>query len=221
MKFLKRFGDNTNKNSLASKARKKRHLFFLEFLKNFDGKIRILDIGGTESYWESMDFDKDNVEITLLNLFSVDCKKNNFLSVVGDATDMSEYSDASFDLVFSNSCIEHLFTYSNQQKMASEILRVGKSHFIQTPNKNFFIEPHFLFPFYQFLPNSFKLFLLTNFRMGHIGVINDKVEAQLQIDEIRLLSSNEFITLFPDSSIFEERFLFFTKSYIAYKIRVE
>ena len=57
--------------------------------------------------------------------------------------------------------------------------------------------------------------------MGHIGVINDKVEAQLQIDEIRLLSSNEFITLFPDSSIFEERFLFFTKSYIAYKIRVE
>jgi ubiquinone/menaquinone biosynthesis C-methylase UbiE len=216
MIFLKWFGDNTNKNSPASKARRKRHLFFLEILKNFDGKIRILDIGGTESYWESMDFNNENVEITLLNLFKVDCKKNNFNSVVGDATNMSEYQDSSFDLVFSNSCIEHLFTDSNQKKMASEIIRVGRSYFIQTPNKYFPLEPHFLFPLFQFLPNFLKLFLLQNFRLGHIGRIKDREKAQIQINEIKLISKSGFKELFPEANFFEEKFLFFTKSFIAY-----
>ncbi|MBC8844888.1 class I SAM-dependent methyltransferase, partial [Escherichia coli] len=73
------------------------------------------------------------------------------------ATDLSEIDDQQFDIVFSNSVIEHLYTWENQEKMAKEVLRVGKYHFIQTPNYWFPIEPHWVFPFFQFLPKSIRI----------------------------------------------------------------
>lgn len=72
----------------------------------------------------------------------------------GDATNLSQYSDKSFDIVFSNSVIEHLYTKENQISMAKEVNRVGKNYFIQTPNYWFPIEPHWVFP-------SFSIFLLV------------------------------------------------------------
>lgn len=34
----------------------------------------------------------------------------------------------------------------DQERMAAEILRVGRHCYVQTPNKNFPVEPHFIFP---------------------------------------------------------------------------
>ena len=65
-----------------------------------DQPIRILDIGGTESYWERMKMiDNHQVHITLLNLYDIEVKNNNFTSVVGDACSMPQYSDGEFDIV--------------------------------------------------------------------------------------------------------------------------
>jgi len=113
--------------------------------------IKILDVGGTQIYWERMNFTgHDNVYITLLNLELAPVSNANFSSIVGDARDLKGFEDNHFDIVFSNSVIEHLFTLQNQQKMASEVRRVGKNYFIQTPNYYFPIEPHWLFPFSNF-----------------------------------------------------------------------
>ena len=69
---------------------------------------------------------------------------------MGDATDLSPFKDKSFDIVHSNSVIEHLYNFENQKKMASEIMRVGQKHIVQTPNKYFFLEPHLsYFPFFN------------------------------------------------------------------------
>lgn len=64
-----------------------------------------------------------------------------------------------------------------------------------------------------------KLFLLRNISLGHIGKIKDKSQAQKQIGEIQLLTKSKLQTLFPEAQIFEEKFLWFTKSFVAYHIQ--
>lgn len=92
-------------------------MYFISLMENIktDKNIQILDIGGTETYWERMKFtERAHVSITLLNLEQVETKRKNFISVKGDGCDLSSYKDKQFDIVFSNSVIEHLFTFANQ-----------------------------------------------------------------------------------------------------------
>jgi len=130
---------------------------------------------------------QSDITIYLLNLDSQKTNGSNFVSLIGDATDLSQFSDNSFDLVFSNSVIEHLFTWENQVKMANEVMRVGNNHFIQTPNFWFPIEPHFVFPFFQFLPKPAKILLMLRFRLGNFDKFQNKTKAEEKVHEIQLL----------------------------------
>jgi hypothetical protein len=92
--------------------------------------MRILDVGGTNSFWQQRGWaGRDDVQIILLNLSPQDRQHNNITPVTGDATDLSRFEDASFHVVFSNSVIEHLFVFGNQQRMAKEIRRVARAFF--------------------------------------------------------------------------------------------
>jgi hypothetical protein len=213
--MIKKIADNKNPNSLSSYFRRKRQKLFLNIIKNIGIKT-ILDIGGTQSYWEHYTDLLDNQKILLLNLQKEKCNLPNFDSIIGDATNLQQFEHNEFEFVFSNSVIEHLFNWENQILMANEIRRVGKGYFVQTPNKYFPLEPHFLFPFFQFLPYRAKLFLLRNFKLGHVGKIPDLNLAKNQINEIRLLSKKEMKFLFPEATIYSEKFLFFTKSFVAF-----
>ena len=182
-------------------------------------KIKILDIGGTEDYWNSMGLNlESNIEIVLLNLYKIEVKRAGFSSIKGDACDLEGVADKSFDFVFSNSVIEHLFSMQNQQKMANEVKRVGKNYYIQTPNKFFPIEPHWVFPFFQFLPFGVKVFLTKNFNLGHIPKAKNKQEAIDLVNEVNLLSKKELENLFMGSKLYIEKFIGFHKSYAVYHI---
>jgi len=217
MAFLKELADNTSTNSLSHKYRFQRFLFFKSLINELPRPIKILDIGGTQAYWEAMNLKEQNIEIVLLNLEIEPCSNPNIKSVIGDATNLSEYKDKSFDIVYSNSCIEHLFTWENQQKMAKEVARVGKNYFIQTPNIYFPLEPHYLFPLFQFLPYSFQVFLINNFTLGHVKRKEKREDAERQIQEIKLLSKTDMRSLFPTGNIWEEKVAGLVKSFVAYK----
>ena len=160
--------------------------------------------------------DPENVHITLFNLFENPASYDNITSVVGDATDLSRYADDEFDVVFSNSVIEHLYTKDKQQKMADEMRRVGKSYHVQTPNYFFPIEPHWLFPLFQFFPKSVKIFLTKNFKLGHIGKLPEN-EAIDVVNEVRLLTEKEMKALFPDGQVYREYFFGLVKSVTMYR----
>ena len=197
-------------------------MFFKALLDNMTKggkKIKILDIGGTEDYWNSMGLNLgNNIEIVLLNLYKIEVKGAGFSSIKGDACNLEGMADKSFDLVFSNSVIEHLFSIENQQKVASEVIRVGKNYYIQTPNKFFPIEPHWVFPFFQFLPFGLKVYLTKNFNLGHIPKAKNKQEAIDLVNEVNLLSKKELEDLFSESKLYIEKFMGFHKSYAVYKI---
>lgn len=214
MKFLERLADNQNKASLSHQFRQKRFQLFLSKIQSLPKPVSILDIGGTLAFWENMGFSEDGVTITLLNLQQQIVDKPGFLSVVGDATQLP-YADQSFDMVFSNSVIEHLYTKQQQQRMASEVQRVGKHYFIQTPNYWFPIEPHWVFPFFQYLPFRVRVFLTKHFSLGHIVRQPIQADAERQVKEIQLLSKREFQSLFPSAFIYAEPFLWMDKSFVA------
>lgn len=209
------------KEAISTYFRNRRFGFFRQFFDEISagGKksIKILDIGGTEAYWKSMGFQLNGqAEIVLLNLYKADVSTPGFTSIKGDATHLEGIADKSFDLVFSNSVIEHLFTKENQEKMANEIRRVGKAYFIQTPNKYFPIEPHWVFPFFQFLPFGVQVFLTQHFNLGHIPKTNNKEQAISLVREVRLISKTEYQQMFLGAHLFLEKFLGLTKSFVAY-----
>lgn len=88
--------------------RKKRFDFFKSLFVLKNKKIKILDIGGTQEFWKSMGFDCKNCSVTILNLSRIKVTLPNFKSVMGDARTMKLFDNKEFDVVFSNSVIEHL-----------------------------------------------------------------------------------------------------------------
>jgi Methyltransferase domain len=179
------------------------------------GPLNILDVGGTQAVWESIGFvDQPDISITLLNIERMETSYKNVVSIIGDARDMHEFRNGQFDAVYSNSVIEHVGGIEDMRKMAREIQRVGKRYFVQTPNLYFPIEPHFVFPLFQFLPISWRISLVQRFNLGWVRREPERGRAEREIRSINLLSKTQLRSLFPDADIATERFFGFTKSFI-------
>lgn len=177
-----------------------------------------MDVGGTDYFWKnSLIPDIPNTEIILLNLHQEFSDHPNIVGMKGDATSMLEFETGSFDLIFSNSVIEHLYTFENQQKMANEVMRVGKYFFIQTPNKYFPVEAHYALPFAQFYPKSLTYFLLTKTKLSRLRNWDPK-DAQQYLDEIRLLDEQQMRDLFPKTEIYQEKVMGLVKSISAHNL---
>lgn len=215
------FAPSDNPKSIGAKFRARRLKKFENlFFKNFEPTqtLQILDVGGTDYFWKSSQVPNiPGVTITLLNLQPEKTTHPNIKSLVGDATSMGEFPDKKFDLVFSNSVIEHLYTSENQVKMAVEIQRVGKRYFVQTPNKYFPVEAHYAIPLAQYMPKDMLFFFLTKTRLSRLNRWRAQ-DAQQYLDEIRLLNEKEMKLLFPGCKILKERTLGMTKSLTAHNL---
>ncbi len=218
MSILKTLGDNSNATSLANTMRRRRFAFFMSLLEGEPRPLRILDVGGEQQFWNIMGREHlEGINVTLFNLRAQPVSAGNFESVAGDARNLSRYENASFDVVFSNSVIEHLGPdFADQQRMADEIRRVGRRYFVQTPNRYFPLEPHFLTPGFQFMPVSVRVWLVSHFNVGWYDRIPDKLEAQREVESVALLSKGQLRQLFPEARIYKEKILGFTKSLVAY-----
>jgi hypothetical protein len=214
---IKGLADNSSDTSLATRMRRERFALFLSLLQKLEGHVEILDIGGTQEFWTLMTGgDPGDARITLLNIEHQPVSSAKFVSAVGDARAMPQFADKSFDVVFSNSVIEHVGDYRGQQRMAHEVMRVGRRYFVQTPNKRFPLEPHFLFPFFQYLPDEVRAQLVHRFDIGWYKRIPSLDEARAEVDSIRLLTRRRFSNLFPDAEIYEEKLFGLTKSFVAF-----
>jgi ubiquinone/menaquinone biosynthesis C-methylase UbiE len=197
--------------------RRARFALFLSLLRRLEGPVRILDIGGTQEFWTLMTGDEQvDAHVTLLNIEHQRVTSDKFVSAVGDARNIPQLDDRSFDVVFSNSVIEHVGSYDDQRRMANEVIRIGKRYFVQTPNKRFPLEPHFLFPFFQYLPVSVRAQLVHRFDVGWYKRIQSIEAARREVESIQLLTRGKFASLFPHAEIFEEKLFGLTKSFVAY-----
>ena len=215
LSLLKKLANNENAGSLANRLRKKRFALFLELISSLPRPVKILDVGGTGIFWERMGFlpGKD-IEITLLNVLKTPVNYPGFVCIAGDARNMKQFEDNQFDIVFSNSVIEHVGDMRQQVQMADEMKRVGKKMFLQTPNRYFPLEPHFLFPFFQFLPLRTQVWLVMHFKLGWYDRMPDRKQAVEVCNSIMLLTRNDLLKMFPGAVIRKEKFLGITKSFV-------
>jgi SAM-dependent methyltransferase len=210
--------DNEQPETLASRLRQKRWEHFRDLVYLVGRPVNILDVGGTHTIWQRIGFtDQADIHITLLNLKPAPSPHWNVESLEGNACGMPQFHDKQFDIVFSNSVIEHVGDNERVQLMADEIRRVGRNYYIQTPNRYFPIEPHFVFPMFQFLPISLRTTLLHNFPLGWYPRASNRKHAEAVVRSVHLLSKREMKALFPDAVTVDERLCGMTKSIQACK----
>lgn len=201
-----------HENSFVKAWRLERMKQFLTLIKP-PSQAKIIDLGGLMSIWEWFDHD---FEVTLVNLpgsykYKNTGKFGQYTLVEGDATNLSEiFADKSFDIVFSNSVIEHVGDESKQADFASEVMRLAKSYWIQTPSNYSPIEPHTGVIGYWLLPE----FVRENLRKSWERKLPVWTE---MVRGTRVLSQNRMRELFPDSKFYVERKFLLEKSYAVYK----
>lgn len=195
----------------------------MKFYKLFrwTAETKVLDVGGTLFMWDlAKQMGLPVPRLTLLNLsaefmFLSDGQRVD--AVEGSGTHMP-FRDQSFDIVFSNSVIEHLFSSANQALFANEIERVGKCYFVQTPDPVFFIEPHYLTPFIHWFPTPIRAKLIRNFTITGLVARPTKEQARQMADEIQLVPKNAFQAMFSRGKLIRERLAGIPKSLIMYRL---
>ena len=179
---------------------------------------RILDFGGYPATWEG--HEQCAAEILIVNVHEITPPANpgHFRFQVADGCSLP-FADHSFDIVFSNSVIEHVGDFERQKAFAAEVIRTGRRLWVQTPAQEFWIEPHFMTPFIHWLPKSWQHRLTRNFSVWGWLTRPDAQQVAAFIGDIRLLTHAEMVQLFPGCEILREKVCFglFTKSYIAVK----
>ena len=210
------------KNSFVNQFRQKR----FELLKNGIEKLiqkdyfKILDIGGDIQYWKNIGWQHPACKIHLLNLYESKVPENEtdqFSSSVGNGLSL-EYKKGEVDLIFSNSVIEHVGSYANQQIFASEVRRVSDKYIVQTPSIWFPLEPHSLIPLFQFLPHSIRALLIMTFNINYFPKAKTYKAAIIVSHSTLMFTHKRFKQLFPEAEIQVERFLGIPKSYTAKKL---
>ncbi len=188
------------------------------FLAAYPGlpEMQVLDIGGTPQIWEILkaEFGTFPKRVVLLNLEPLADVPPGYESVTASALDIP-FPDRAFDLSFSNSVIEHVGTPADMAKFASECRRVGRSIYLQTPNRWFPVEPHILTVFLHWLPQKLyrNLSFLSLRRLFYLG---DPDGFYRILDTTRLLSAADVARLFPDlaGNLAREKLLGLTKSFV-------
>jgi len=209
--------DFQDTRSVAYRMRSRRMRHFLELLEATPKPVKLLDVGGSIKFWKILGLaGREDIEFTILNIVAADDKRARFRYLEGDARDLSRFEDGQFDIVFSNSVIEHVGGWEDQQRMAREVRRVGRRYFVQTPNRYFPIEPHFLVPGFQFLPLGIRARLHARRDLGWWKKADTYEAALAEVSTIRLLTERDFRKLFPEARVFKERFYGLTKSFIAH-----
>ncbi|SEM33362.1 hypothetical protein [Streptacidiphilus jiangxiensis] len=176
--------------------------------------MRVVDLGGTASMWLRAPLRPKHVH--LINLEPHPAELPDWITAENaDVTDPAVRAGlGEYDLVFSNSTIEHVGGHSQRQRFVTAVEELAPHHWIQTPYRYFPVEPHFLAPGFQFLPLAARARLVRHWPLTHSrpGTAEEGLNAVLNIE---LLTRAEMRYLFPRSVLTSERVAGLTKSLIA------
>ena len=188
--------------------RKRRMAEFQKTFKPTEG-MKILDLGGQPAIWNTI---TPALSITCVNLPGIAKTEHPTHHSItyrdGDACSMPYFKKGDFDLVFSNSVIEHVGDHEKRYQFAAEVQRLSDNYWIQTPSIYFPIEAHCGMPFWWLYSKKLQKFFLSRW--------SEKLPAWTEmVATTTVLSNQQLRQLFPGCSLKTE-WLLLPKSIIAY-----
>ena len=204
--------DPDHEGSFTHRFRQRRNE---EFKRRFPGlaDMRVLDLGGTAVSWRVLGLRPASV--TIVNLDHVRGPYEPWMDVV--QADACAGGFGKYDLVFSNSLMEHVGGHARRKQFAEVVQESATSWWIQTPYRYFPIEPHWIFPGFQFLPFRARVMVCQHWNTMHAPAKKNAEEAAELVASIELISAAEMRAYFPSSDIWFERIAGLPKSLVALK----
>jgi hypothetical protein len=179
--------------------------------------MSVIDLGGTAEAWLRVPVHPASVHVINLEP-DLATDTPAWLHVAqGDACNLPRHiSGASYDVVFSNSVLEHVGGHVQRMRFAEAVYKLADSHWVQTPYRYFPVEPHWLFPGFQFMPLAMRARVSAFWPLGHTKSVSRRegLEAAMGVE---LLGRVEMEYYFPFSVILPERMAGLVKSLIAVK----
>jgi hypothetical protein len=200
-------------DSLGAKARARRWNWFAERFPDLKD-MSVIDLGGTVGAWLRAPVRPARVRV--VNLETPPAELPGWVRAdVADACELpKDILSGDYDLVFSNAVIEHVGGHLRRQRFADAVHELADRHWVQTPYRYFPVEPHFLFPGFQYLPIAARTAVLRRWPLVHTPT-SDREAARTIVMEVELLSITEMRHYFPSSEIRYERLGGLVKSVIA------
>ncbi|KXK61052.1 hypothetical protein AWW66_15600 [Micromonospora rosaria] len=174
----------------------------------------ILDLGGRVENWTRVPVRPKRVHVVNLEPLPTELPE----WAEADHADACELPTAirarRYDLVFSNSVLEHVGGYERRRRMAEAVRDLAPAYWVQTPYRYFPVEPHWVAPGMQFLPLPARVFVARKWPLAYNPGKPYEL-AMKQVLNTELIGRAEMRYLFPDAAIRGERLLGMTKSLIA------
>jgi hypothetical protein len=201
--------------SWGGRRRARRWDWLLRTFPELD-QMSVVDLGGDPATWTNSQVHPAIVHV--LNIAPVATDVPDWMQVeTADACAIPQrVASRKYDLVFSNSVIEHVGGHERRLRFAESVHRLAPAHWVQTPYRYFPVEPHWIAPGMQFLPVRVRATLAQRWPMAHVKSTNLQ-DALTGVLWTELIDKSQMRYYFPDSIILAERLAGLTKSMIAVK----
>jgi hypothetical protein len=202
-------------DSWGARRRAQRSQWLVETFPDL-AQMSVIDLGGRVDTWERVSMRPKHVHV--VNLEPLPADLPDWAEVdYGDACALPErIAKRRYDLVFSNSVIEHVGGHERRLRFAEAVHALGQAHWVQTPYRYFPVEPHWVAPGMQYLPVALRTTMAYRWPLAHSRA-EHRAGALDSVLWTELLDRTQMRHYFPHSTLRAERMLGLTKSLIAYR----
>jgi hypothetical protein len=201
--------------SLGQRMRARRWQWLREAFPDIES-MSVIDLGGRAEAWLRAPVRPAQVHVVNLEVSPGETPSWIRADQANACNLPTHISSGRYDLVYSNSVIEHVGGHLQRMRFAEAVHKLADRHWVQTPYRYFPIEPHWLFPGFQFLPLAMRAEVASRWPLVHTkpGSRDEGLHAVISVE---LLGRTEMAFYFPGSTLRPERMMGLTKSLIATK----